>query len=129
MSRDDKVFIDQLYDCLCQTVDCPIGDKLPAKSLLTLEQLGHEFAHTSLTEQARKKLLREYKMDTQFKLLPCRSPRISKSNSRLYMGSKNPRGTSSVLLCGTSFDHCFMAGIICARFFHVLSTHLPVSLL
>ena len=44
--------------------------KLPAESSLTHEQLGHEFAHTGVTEQAREKLLRGYKMDTQFQLLP-----------------------------------------------------------
>ena len=70
VSLDDQVFGDDLYDCLRQTVNRPIGVKLPAESSLTLEQLGYEFAHSGLTEQARKKLLRGYKMDTQFQLLP-----------------------------------------------------------
>ena len=48
----------------------PDRGSLFVESLLTLEQLGHKFAQSGLTEQAHKKLLRGYKIDTQLQLLP-----------------------------------------------------------
>ena len=66
----NEVFSDALFDGLRQTVDRPLGVAVPDTADWSPLELHKEFANSGLSEADKKKLLRKYKMDSEFTLLP-----------------------------------------------------------
>ena len=66
----NEVFSDALFDELRQTVDRPLGVAVPDTASWGPLELHKEFADSGLSDADRKKLLRKYKMDSAFNLLP-----------------------------------------------------------
>lgn len=70
VSLGTGVFSDLLYVQLRQTVSRPLGVAVPDTAQWGPSEIQQEFANSGLADADRKKLLRKYKMDTEFALLP-----------------------------------------------------------
>ena len=66
----NEVFSDALFDELRQAVDRPLGVAVPDTASWGPLELHKEFVDSGLSDADRKKLLRKYKMDSAFNLLP-----------------------------------------------------------
>ena len=66
----NEVFSNAFFDGLRQTIDRPLGVAVPDTANWSPLELHREFANSGLSEADKKKLLRKYKMDSEFTLLP-----------------------------------------------------------
>ena len=70
VSLGTGVFSDLLYAQLRQTVSRPLGVAVPDTAQWGPLEIQQEFSNSGLADADRKKILRKYKMDTEFSLLP-----------------------------------------------------------